>query len=149
VSGQLERGRNQPHGHQVLAELREHDRRRGRFVAAADEAGRGCLAGPLIGAAVLLDLDHPDLPVLLDGVKDSKKLTAKRRRLLVPRILAAAERVAITIVDAEEMDQSARLGTPALKRFVIVESSELRDLYGVTEVPRAFVFPPTDAIVSA
>lgn len=52
----------------VLADLHAHDRARGRFVAAADEAGRGCLAGPLVGAAVLLDLDRPGL---LDQLKAS------------------------------------------------------------------------------
>ena len=103
----------------MLADLHAHDRSRGRFVAAADEAGRGCLAGPLVGAAVLLDLDRPDLFELLEGVTDSKKLSAKRRRLLVPRILAAAERVAITVVDNEELD---RLGMKEANRRVLEES---------------------------
>ena len=118
----IERGRDDADGHQMpadLAELLEHDRRRGRFVAAADEAGRGCLAGPLVGAAVLLDLDRPGLLELLDGVRDSKKLNAKRRRLLVPRILAAAERVAITIVDAEEIDRD---GMQEANRRVLEEA---------------------------
>jgi ribonuclease HII len=103
----------------VLADLHAHDRSRGRFVAAADEAGRGCLAGPLVGAAVLLDLDRPDLFELLEGVTDSKKLSAKRRRLLVPRILSAAERVAITVVDNEELD---RIGMKEANRRVLEES---------------------------
>ena len=105
--------------HDVLAELHAHDRSRGRFVAAADEAGRGCLAGPLVGAAVLLDLDRPSLLDLLDGVKDSKRLTAKRRQLLVPRILATAVRVAITIVEAEEIDRD---GMHEANRRVLEES---------------------------
>ncbi|MDT4935496.1 MAG: ribonuclease, partial [Pseudonocardiales bacterium] len=92
--------------HHVLAELHAHDRARGRFVAAADEAGRGCLAGPLVGAAVLFDLDRRDLLELLDGVNDSKKLTANKRRALVPRILVAAERVALRTVDSEEIDRN-------------------------------------------
>jgi ribonuclease HII len=89
----------------VLADLHAHDRSRGRFVAGVDEAGRGCWAGPVVGAAVLLDLDRPDLLVLLDGVNDSKRLSANKRRLLVPRILAAAERLAITVVGNEEIDR--------------------------------------------
>jgi len=103
----------------VLADLHAHDRSRGRFVAAADEAGRGCLAGPLVGAAVLLDLDRPDLFELLEGVTDSKTLSAKRRRLLVPRILSAAERVAITVVANEELD---RIGMKEANRRVLEES---------------------------
>ena len=67
---------------------------------------------------MLLDLRRPDLLELLDGVNDSKKLTAKRRRLLAPRILAAAERVAITIVDSEEID---RHGIQEANRRVLEE----------------------------
>jgi ribonuclease HII len=68
---------------------------------------------------VLLDLDRPNLLELLEGVKDSKRLAAKRRRLLVPRILAAAERVAITILDADEID---RCGMQEANRRVLEES---------------------------
>jgi ribonuclease HII len=89
----------------VRADLHAHDRAHGRFVAGADESGVGGLAGPLVGAAVLLDLDRPDLLELLDGVNDSKKLSANTRRLLVPRILVAAVRVALTVVDSEEIDR--------------------------------------------
>ena len=68
---------------------------------------------------MLLDLDRPGLLDLLDGVKDSKKLTAKRRQLVAPRILAAAVRVAITIVDSEEID---RYGMREANRRVLEES---------------------------
>jgi hypothetical protein len=40
---------------------------------------------------------------------------------------------------------NGRLGSDALRRFVIVDSSELRDLYGVTEIPRAFALPASEA----
>ena len=49
----------------------------GAAVAGADEAGRGCLAGPLVAAAVCLDyaaLDEADLAAL-SGLDDSKRLT--------------------------------------------------------------------------
>ena len=103
----------------MLADLHAHDRSRGRFVAGADESGRGCLAGPLVGAAVLLDLDRPDLLELLDGVNDSKKLSARRRHSIVPRVLPAAERVAITIVDSEEID---RYGMKEANRRVLEDA---------------------------
>jgi hypothetical protein len=109
-----------PYSHRVLVtELHAHDRARGRFVAGADEAGRGCLAGPLVGAAVLLDLDRPGLFELLGGVNDSKKLTANRRRSLMPRILVAAERVAVRIVDSEEIDRN---GIQEANRRVLEEA---------------------------
>jgi ribonuclease HII len=126
----------------VLAELHAHDRARGRFVAAADEAGRGCLAGPLVGAAVLFDLDRPDLLDLLDGVTDSKKLTANRRRSLVPRILVAAERVAVRVVDSREIDRDGmneanrRVLEEALRAVAAAPCEQmLVDYYKLPNVP--------------
>jgi hypothetical protein len=66
-SRSIEPSRDPADSDRVLAELHAHDRAHDRFVAAADEAGRGCLAGPLVGAAVLFDLDRPDLLELLDA----------------------------------------------------------------------------------
>jgi ribonuclease HII len=43
-----------------------------RFVAGVDEVGMGCLAGPVVAAAVILDLQN-----IPDGIDDSKKLTQK------------------------------------------------------------------------
>lgn len=48
-----------------------------RLICGVDEAGRGPLAGPVVAAAVILDSQKP-----IEGLKDSKKLTAKQRRLL-------------------------------------------------------------------
>lgn len=54
-------------------------------IAGIDEAGRGCLAGPVVAAAVILP-PHATLP----GLTDSKKLTARQRTLLVRIIKAQA-----------------------------------------------------------
>ena len=55
------------------------------FAAGIDEAGRGCLAGPVVAAAVILP------PVFhLPGLTDSKLLTAARREALAPAIRACA-----------------------------------------------------------
>ena len=69
-----------------------------RFVAGADEAGRGCLAGPLVAAAVLFDYERLSLADLraLTALNDSKQHTAEMREELYPRVLRAATRVAIT-----------------------------------------------------
>ncbi|MGI8712223.1 MAG: ribonuclease HII [Solirubrobacteraceae bacterium] len=68
-----------------------------RFVAGADEAGRGCLAGPLVAAAVLLDLDRlrPAQARALGMLNDSKRQTPEGRAALYPVILSVAARVAI------------------------------------------------------
>jgi ribonuclease HII len=68
-----------------------------RFVAGADEAGRGCLAGPLVAAAVLFDyerLSRADMRAL-SLLNDSKQQTAERRDALYPVILRVATRVAV------------------------------------------------------
>jgi ribonuclease HII len=68
-----------------------------RFVAGADEAGRGCLAGPLVAAAVLFDLERlrPVDIRALGALNDSKQHTAAARAELFPVILRLATRVAI------------------------------------------------------
>jgi ribonuclease HII len=79
--------------------LFRHDRGLGvRWVAGADEAGRGCLAGPLVAAAVLFDYDSLTLSDLrsLSALNDSKQHTPEMREALYPKVLRAACRVAIT-----------------------------------------------------
>ena len=68
-----------------------------RFVAGADEAGRGCLAGPLVAAAVLFDLERLSLSDRrsLARLNDSKQQTEATRDELYPLVLGAAARVAI------------------------------------------------------
>ena len=69
-------------------------------IAGVDEAGRGPLAGPVVCAAVILDPENP-----IDGLADSKKLTARRREQLATLIEARALAVGIAIVEAEEIDR--------------------------------------------
>lgn len=68
--------------------------------AGCDEAGRGCLAGPVVAAAVILpaDFSHPLL-------NDSKQLTEASREKLRPVIEAEAIAWGIGIVDAAEIDR--------------------------------------------
>ena len=79
--------------------LFRYDRELGvRYVAGADEAGRGCLAGPLVAAAVLFDYDKLTLSDLraLSALNDSKQHTIEMRETLYPRVLRVASRVAVT-----------------------------------------------------
>lgn len=72
----------------------------GRFEAGADEAGRGCLAGPVYAAAVILpdNFHHPLL-------NDSKQMTERNRDLLRPIIEENAVGWAVGIVTAKEIDE--------------------------------------------
>ncbi len=69
-------------------------------ICGIDEAGRGPLAGPVCAAAVILP-PHLDIP----GLNDSKKLTDKRRRELMPIIKEQAIAYAIAFATHEEIDQ--------------------------------------------
>lgn len=61
------------------------------LIAGVDEAGRGCVIGPLVVAGVMVKAEK--LPILTElGVKDSKLLTPKKRELLYPVILQLAEK---------------------------------------------------------
>jgi ribonuclease HII len=66
-------------------------------VAGADEAGRGCLAGPLVVAGVLFDLDRigPREVRALGALNDSKQQLAETRAALFPVILRTAAKVVI------------------------------------------------------
>jgi ribonuclease HII len=68
-----------------------------RCVAGADEAGRGCLAGPLVAAAVRFDLERlrPADIRALGALNDSKQQSAAGRAELFPVILRLAAKVAI------------------------------------------------------
>lgn len=78
--------------------LFRHDRSYGvRFVAGADEAGRGCLAGPLVAAAVLFDHERlrPADIRSLSALNDSKRQTPAARAELYPVILRLATKVCV------------------------------------------------------
>lgn len=72
-----------------------------KYIAGIDEAGRGPLAGPVVVAGVIMPLDEDKL---IEGVNDSKKLSAKKRDLLYDRIMATALDVQVAIVGWEEID---------------------------------------------
>ena len=77
-----------------------------RFVAGADEAGRGCLAGPLVAAGVLFDyrqLSQAELQALAT-LNDSKQLTPIKREGLLPVVLAIATTVTVVIRTAAQID---------------------------------------------
>ncbi len=70
------------------------------LVCGVDEAGRGPLAGPVVAAAVILDSSRP-----IDGLNDSKKLSAKRREALAGEIRAKALAWAVAEASVDEIDR--------------------------------------------
>jgi len=89
------------------AKLFRFDRELGcRFVAGADEAGRGSLAGPLVAAAVLLDYERLSMRDrrALGDLDDSKQRTCEQREALYPVVVRAASKVAVTIRSVRGID---------------------------------------------
>jgi ribonuclease HII len=88
--------------------LLNFDRKLGvRFVAGADEAGRGSLAGPLVTAAVLFDYerlrDHRVRPLAL--LNDSKQLSGAERENLFRAVSGCAEKIAVRIIPPAVIDR--------------------------------------------
>lgn len=107
-----------------------------KFIAGVDEVGRGCLAGCVVAAAVILDLQKP----IPEGLNDSKKLSAKKRDLLDSQIKENAITYAIAQIEAEEIDQinileatkkAMRLAIEKLNPpadFLLIDAVQLKDV---------------------
>lgn len=86
----------------ISFDLEEQARSEGyRFIAGVDEVGRGCLAGPVVAAACILDLERP-VPV---GLNDSKKLSENRRVEIASELCETAIAYAVAQVHADEIDR--------------------------------------------
>ncbi len=72
------------------------------YIAGADEAGRGALAGPVYAAAVILP---SSIERQLKGVRDSKQMKAAEREALAPRICQLALAWAVASASVEEIDE--------------------------------------------
>ena len=85
-----------------------------RCIVGIDEAGRGAWAGPVSAAAVCLPLDNPELPRLLEGVYDSKQLTAHARESLIERIQSTACAWGVGRAEAAEIDATSIVSASCL-----------------------------------
>lgn len=90
------------------------------LIAGVDEAGRGPLAGPVVAAAVILDAENP-----IEGLNDSKKLSAARRSELFEQIKAKALCCCIAQASVEEIDRMNILQATMLAMRRAVEGLRL------------------------
>jgi ribonuclease HII len=111
-------------------------------VAGVDEVGRGCLAGPVVAAAVVLDPER-----YVPGVADSKVVTAEDRARLYGEIVTAAVAWAVSLVDPAEIDRinihraSLQAMREAVMRLVPLPGFVLVDGFRIPEllIPQRFV----------
>ena len=88
-----------------------------QIVAGVDEAGRGPLAGPVVVAAVILDAARP-----IEGLDDSKRLSAPRREMLAEQIQSRALCFRVVVVDVATIDHLNILGATLSGMKTAVES---------------------------
>lgn len=106
------------------------------LVCGIDEAGRGPIAGPVFAAAVVLNPNNP-----VDGLNDSKKLSAKRREALYEEIWDKALAASVSCAFVDEIDQTDILsadlmamerafdGVTTTPMIVLVDGDVLPELY--------------------
>ncbi len=108
------------------------------YVAGVDEVGRGCLAGPVVAAAVVL---HPDRRV--SGVSDSKVVPADEREQLYDEIIRYAVAWAVAEADPTEIDRinihqaSLRAMQRAILTLAPLPDVVLVDAFRVPDLPMA------------
>ena len=110
------------------------------FVAGIDEVGRGCLAGPVVAAAVILPLTDENLVSHLVGVKDSKQTTLQAREHLYEVILRHALAVAIgmgsvALIDERNILQATKYAMKdAITQLSIAPQALLLDAVRLTDI---------------
>jgi len=90
-----------------------------------DEAGRGPWAGPIVVGVVCLPHDRPDLTQVLEGVRDSKKMTKRMRTRLVDRIKETAVTWGVGIASNAEIDEYKINPATKLAMIRALEMAEL------------------------
>jgi ribonuclease HII len=112
-------------------------------VAGVDEVGRGCLAGPVVAGAVVLDPRRP-----IRGLRDSKLLGRTRRAWLARLITRRARAFALGVVDAEEIDRTDILRATLLAMKNAVSALRVRPDYVLVDALRIPGIPaPQEGIV--
>lgn len=99
-----------------------------KYVCGVDEVGRGPLAGPVVCAAVIMPLDN-----VIDGVDDSKKLSAKKRERLAEEIQKIAIACHISLIEAKIIDEINILEATKLCMKNAVEGLSLKPDYVITD----------------
>jgi ribonuclease HII len=108
------------------------------YVAGVDEVGRGCLAGPVMAAAVVLDPDR-----YIPRICDSKTVTADERERLYTRITREAVCWAVVGVDPDEIDRinihqaSLRAMQRAVLSLAPLPDMVLVDAFRIPDIPMA------------
>jgi ribonuclease HII len=107
------------------------------LVAGVDEAGRGCVIGPLVIAGVAVQTENLQLLAEL-GVKDSKLLTAKKREALYPEIIKLTQNHHIIKVPPAQIDKVVR-SSRVLHKLNRLEAQTMAKIIDALKPDEAYV----------
>jgi ribonuclease HII len=107
------------------------------LVVGVDEAGRGCVIGPLVVAGVAIKAEN--LPLLIElGVKDSKLLSAKKREEMYPEIMQITESYNIIKVLPNQIDKAV-LSSRTLHKLNRLEAQTMAKIIEALKPDEAYV----------
>lgn len=109
------------------------------IICGIDEAGRGCLAGPLVVAGVIFEKS-------VEGLRDSKKLTEKKREILFEKIIQNAK-YEIVFTDNKTIDEIGL--SAALKNSIIQIKTTLNPEHTIMDGNTTFGVEGVEAIIKA
>lgn len=113
-----------------------------RLIAGIDEVGRGPLAGPVVSAAVILDVNQP-----IYGLDDSKKLNEKKRNELYEQIQKKALGIGIGVVSEEIIDEKNIYESTKLAMIAAIESLPIQPDFLLLDAMQLNVAIPQKKII--
>jgi ribonuclease HII len=132
-------------GKEMIGELQNHLFKTYSLVGGVDEVGRGPLAGPVVACTVVFDRS-----VAIEGLRDSKKLSPKKRAQLKVEIFSKALGVSVAFVDENEIDRVNIYHASRQAMTVSVETLQVRPDFLITDAMQLpLVSIPHEALVKA
>ena len=112
-------------------------------IAGIDEAGRGPLAGPVVAACCIMDMDN-----IIEGIDDSKKLNHKKRAMLLEQIYENAVSYGVGVVDVETIERINIYQAAKLAMEIACKSMKTKPGYVLVDAMKGLDIPfPQMAII--
>ena len=108
-----------------LAYEREYLKLGYKYICGIDEVGRGCLFGPVTAAAVIMPLSLENNKDIINGIEDSKKLTAKKREEFSKKIIEKSISYSIYSISEKTIDEINILNATKLAMINAVKNLKI------------------------
>ena len=97
-----------------------------KYICGIDEVGRGCLFGPVTAAAIIMPLSLENNKDIINGIEDSKKLTAKKREELSKKIIEKSISYSIYSISEKTIDEINILNATKLAMINAVKNLKIK-----------------------